>query len=71
MRHCLDVGQGSCNLIEKDSFVCLFDAGSSSVSNVWDYRIESTLKYYGISKVDMVFLSHADEDHINGIEQLL
>ncbi len=68
---CLDVGQGSCNLIEKDSFVCLFDAGSSSVSNVWDYRIESTLKYYGISKVDMVFLSHADEDHINGIEQLL
>ena len=68
---CLDVGQGSCNLIEQDSFVCLFDAGSSSVTDVWDYRIESTLKYYGISKVDIVFLSHADEDHINGIEQLL
>lgn len=68
---CLDVGQGSCNLIEQDSFVCLFDAGSSSVTEVWEYRIESTLKYYGISKVNMVFLSHADEDHINGIEQLL
>ncbi len=68
---CLDVGQGSCNLIEQDSFVCLFDAGSSSVTDVWDYRIESTLKYYGISKADIVFLSHADEDHINGIEQLL
>ena len=68
---CLDIGQGSCNLIECGDCACLFDAGSSSVDNVWLYRIDSTLKYYGISRVDTVFLSHADTDHINGIEQML
>ena len=68
---CLDIGQGSCNLIECGNYTCLFDAGSSSVDNVWLYRIDSTLKYYSISRVDTVFLSHADTDHINGIEQML
>lgn len=68
---CLDIGQGSCNLIEHDRSVILFDAGSSSVENVWRYRIDPVLKYYGIRKVDMVFLSHADLDHINGMEQML
>ena len=68
---CLDIGQGSCNLIEHNGCAYLFDAGSSSVKDVWQYRISSTLKYYGIRKVDMVFLSHGDTDHINGIEQML
>lgn len=68
---CLDIGQGSCNLIEHDGSVFLFDAGSSSVDNVWQYRIGSALKYYGIRRVDAVFLSHGDMDHIDGIEQLL
>ena len=68
---CLDVGQGSCNLIQSGKYVYLFDAGSSSVENVWHYRISSALKYYGIAKVDSVFLSHADLDHINGMEQML
>ncbi len=68
---CLDVGQGSCNLIRHGGNTYLFDAGSSSVQDVWQYRIDSTLKYYGISTLDMVFLSHGDMDHINGIEQML
>ena len=68
---CLDIGQGSCNLIEHNGRTYLFDAGSSSVNDVWQYRIDSTLKYYGIRKVDIVFLSHGDMDHVNGIEQML
>ena len=68
---CLDIGQGSCNLIEHKGGVYLFDAGSSSVSNVWQYRIGSCLKYYGIRKVDAVFLSHGDMDHIDGLGQML
>ncbi len=68
---CLDIGQGSCNLIRHGSHVYLFDAGSSSVKDIWEYRIDPVLKYYGISRVDMVFLSHGDIDHINGIEQML
>lgn len=68
---CLDVGQGSCNLVQKDGFVMLFDAGSSSVSDIYRYRIESTLKYFGISKIDLVFLSHGDSDHICAIPDML
>ena len=68
---CLDIGQGSCNLIEYKGCTYLYDAGSSSVKDVWQYRIGSALKYYGIRKVDTVFLSHGDMDHIDGIEQML
>ncbi len=68
---CLDIGQGSCNLIEYDGCAYLFDAGSSSVENVWRYRIDSTLKYYGIRRLDMVFVSHGDMDHLNGLMQML
>ena len=68
---CLDIGQGSCNLVEQGGTTLLFDAGSSSVNDVYQYRIESTLKYYGISHLDLVFLSHGDIDHISGISQML
>lgn len=67
----LDIGQGSCALVQKDGFVMLFDAGSSSVSEVSRYRIGPALKYRGISKIDLVFLSHGDTDHICGISEML
>lgn len=68
---CLDIGQGSCNLIEYRGLTVLFDAGSSSVEDVYRYRIEPTLKYYGIRRIDLCFLSHGDLDHVNGIEQMM
>ncbi len=68
---CLDIGQGSCNLIECGAHAFVFDAGSSSVTDVWAYRIRPTLKYYGISQVDAVILSHADQDHVNALEEML
>ena len=67
----LDVGQGDSILIQSGSFSCLIDGGSSSVEQVWKYRIGSALKYYGISSLDAVFLSHGDQDHTNGVEQML
>ena len=36
-----------------------------------DENADSTLKYYGIRKVDVVFLSHGDLDHVNGLQQML
>ena len=67
----LDVGQGDGILLEAGDFTCLIDGGSSSVDQVWQYRIENTLKYYGISRFDAVFLSHGDQDHISGIQEML
>ena len=68
---CLDIGQGSCNLVEADGFVMLFDCGSSSVTDVYRKRVENTLKYYGISRIDLVFLSHGDSDHVCGFLEYL
>ena len=68
---CLDVGQGSCALVEQDGLTMLFDCGSSSVKDVWRRRVEPALKYYGISRIDLLFLSHADGDHTSGAKELL
>ncbi|MCC8101370.1 MAG: ComEC/Rec2 family competence protein [Clostridiales bacterium] len=69
---CMDVGQGDGALIQlPDGTNCLIDGGSSSVSELWEYRISQVVKYYGISRLDYIFLSHADSDHISGIEEYL
>ena len=67
----LDVGQGDCILIQSARHTVLVDGGSSSVSDVWTRRISPCLKAFGIRTLDAVFLTHADADHINGIEELL
>lgn len=68
----LDVGQGDCCLIQTRSGVnYLFDCGSSSRSKVGQYVLLPALKYYGIHKLDGIFLSHPDTDHMNGILELL
>ncbi|MBQ4537167.1 MAG: DNA internalization-related competence protein ComEC/Rec2 [Lachnospiraceae bacterium] len=68
----LDVGQGDCICLQtKGGKVYLFDCGSTSRSKVGTYVLKPFLKYNGISRVDAVFLSHSDEDHCSGIEELL
>ena len=67
----LDVGQGDCILLRCDGRTCLIDGGSSSEKEVGKYVIEPFLKYYGLDHVDYAFVSHADEDHISGLRQLL
>lgn len=68
----LDVGQGDCFLIElPDGSIMLSDAGSSSKISIAEYIIEPVLLSKGLSCVDYVLLSHADEDHISGIEELI
>lgn len=69
--HFLSVGQGDCAVIREGDSAYLVDCGSSSKKRVAEDILLPFLKYYGISKVDGVFLSHADEDHINGIVQWL
>lgn len=69
---CLDVGQGDCSLVMLPTGEnCLIDGGSSSERNIWEYVIEPALKYYGIRTIDYIFLTHADKDHINGVEEYL
>lgn len=68
----LDVGQGDGILLESQSGeVILIDGGSSSVSKAGQYRILPHLKYYGIRKIDYLFMTHPDEDHISGQRELM
>ena len=68
----LDVGQGDGIFWKtEDGKTFLCDAGSSSVSQVGKYRILPFLKCRGIGKLDYLFLTHMDEDHINGAVELL
>lgn len=69
---CLDVGQGDglCILGENGEAI-LVDGGSSDVKQVYQYRIEPMLKYYGVREIDAWFLSHGDYDHISGIKEAL
>lgn len=67
----LDVGQGDCTCIQFKDQTILIDGGSSSEKNVEKYRIVPFLKYYGIDKIDYIFLTHSDEDHVVGVTNIL
>lgn len=68
----LDVGQGDCILVRTaGGGAYLFDCGSSSRGGVGEYVLLPCLKYYGIQRLDAVFLSHPDADHVNGVLELL
>lgn len=68
----LSVGQGDCTLVQTASGEnYLIDCGSSSRSNVGEYVLLPCLKYYGIRCLDAVLLTHPDNDHMNGMLELL
>ena len=49
----------------------MIDGGSSSGSQVGQYRIEPYFKQQGIGTLDYVWVTHGDVDHVNGIIELL
>lgn len=68
----LDVGQGDCHVITSasgDAF--LVDGGSSSVTQAGLYRILPYLKYKGIRRISWMMVTHPDEDHTNGLVEIL
>ena len=67
----LSVGQGDCTVLQYGRETYVVDCGSTSESKVADNILLPCLKYYGVSEVDGVFISHADADHMNGIMQWL
>lgn len=68
----LDVGQGDCIIVRTSAGdTYLFDCGSSSRSGVGKYVLLPYLKYSGIQRIDGIFLSHPDTDHVSGALELL
>lgn len=67
----LDVGQGDGMVLQAGNVQALVDGGSSSRSKVGKYVILPYLKYEGISSLEGIFLTHSDQDHINGVKEVL
>lgn len=67
----LDVGQGDSIVLQGEGHCFLVDGGSTSEKEVGEYRILPFLKSQGIQKLDGIIVTHPDEDHINGILELL
>ena len=67
----IDVGQGDSIVIDAPgNFECLIDGGSSSVFNAGKNRILPFLESSGIGSLEYVFVTHGDEDHINGVSEI-
>ena len=65
----LDVGQGDCIYIRTERGKhYLYDAGSSSQKDTGTWQVIPFLKYQGVGRLEAVFVSHWDADHINGLE---
>lgn len=68
----LSIGHGGCVVIETpDGRVLLYDTGTSSGPDAVRRAIAPYLWSRGISRIDELFLSHADLDHFNGVPELL
>ncbi len=69
---CLDVGHGQAIIAQlPGGKTCLFDAGSQNLSDIGTRTIAPFLSYNGINKLDAIFISHGDIDHINGIPEVV
>ena len=60
----LDVGHGNCALLRDTEGTVLIDCPPGAV-------LSETLHHLGITEISHVLISHADQDHIAGIPQLL
>lgn len=79
----LDVGQGDGSIIhlspmETEASVAdkhgknyIVDCGSTSVKDIGKYALIPALKYYAMTDIDCIFISHTDLDHISGIIYLI
>ena len=67
----LDVGQGDASLLQSGGQILLLDGGSTSQKNVGTYVILPYIKQQGISCLEAIVLTHTDQDHINGVTEVL
>lgn len=69
----LDVNQGDCCIIENkyNEGVILIDTGGLKNYDIAKKRILPFLEYKGIRKIDTIFISHDDYDHMGALEPLI
>lgn len=68
----MDVGQGdgSCFIADCNNAVTI-DIGSSSIDEVGKRKVEPCLKSMGVKRIKYSIMTHADDDHISGLKELI
>lgn len=72
--HFVDVGQGDCTFITTPQNKTILIDGGGSMSEEYDVGKNTLLPYIldrGYTKLDYVFISHFDQDHVGGILTIL
>lgn len=71
----INVGQGDCFLLEAGEYNLLFDTGGrisfDKQANIQGEKLAQTLKSWGIDRLDGIFISHRDYDHMGNLEELI
>ncbi|MCD8375336.1 MAG: DNA internalization-related competence protein ComEC/Rec2 [Oscillospiraceae bacterium] len=65
----LNVGQGQCILLFSQGYTAIIDCGGNE-DNAGDIAADY-LQTLGISRVDLLILTHCHSDHTNGVEELM
>lgn len=66
-----DAGQGLFTTVKYKDIDLIIDCGSSSSNNFGEYTVVPYLTKRGIDQEDMVFISHWDNDHYSGLNDLI
>lgn len=66
----LDVGQGECVVLADSGHAVMIDCGGSGLDNAGDTAVHY-LSSIGMTRLDLLILSHLHDDHANGVETLL
>jgi len=69
--HMLDVGDGSCFVVQSKGETLVFDCGSANFGQIGSYTILPALKAIGVGRIDTLIISHADIDHFAGTIDLV
>lgn len=65
----LDVGQGAATAFYSKGRTALVDCGGDSLTGAGDLAADH-FQALGFSRLDLLVLTHLDDDHYNGVEQL-
>jgi competence protein ComEC len=68
----LDVGQGACSVLQTTNHTLIYDTGPKGFGfDAGSQVLVPFLKYERIKQIDLLIISHADNDHIGGTQALM
>jgi competence protein ComEC len=67
----INVGHGTCHIIANNDNAVVIDAGSRNNLDVGVTTIIPKLKSLGIKNIEIIFITHADLDHLAGIIDII